>query len=92
MNTVNYLAVETDSGFAIVNDIELTLTDLKFTLEVANFTGNRYDPEYLQGRTLYQLARRLKTKLHNNTKKLNIYAVTSDNYMFEVETENMKAI
>jgi len=88
MTNVEYLAAKVEGTFYIVNGINLTLTGLEFRLERDNFKGNDYDVSYLTGKTLFQLARKIKRQLHNNTKNVHIYTVSSDNTMSEVITEN----
>lgn len=92
MENIEYLAAKVEGTFYIVNGIDLKLTGLEFRLERENFKGNDYDMSYLTGRTLYQLARKIKRQLNNNAKNVHIYTVSSDNTMSEVITENMKAI
>ena len=84
MTEVTHLAVEADGVWSIVNDIDLRLTKLVFTLE-RQTTGNRYDPDYLKGRSLIHLARRISKILHKKHKEVNIYAVYSDNTMEVIE-------
>lgn len=92
MESIEYLAAKVDGTFYIVNGINLKLTGLEFRLERDNFKGNDYDMNYLTGRTLFQVARKIKRQLNKYTKNVNIYAVSSDNTMSEVITENMKVI
>lgn len=91
MTNVEYLAVKIDGKHFIVNGINLTLTGLQFTLEDdTTFAGNDYDPSYLNGKSLYTLCRRIKTRLNKYSKNVNIYTVNSDNTMSEIETTQLK--
>lgn len=91
MNRVEYLAVKIDGKHFIVNGIDLTLTGLQFRLEDnVTFKGNDYDQEYLNGKSLYNLCRRIKKRLNKYSKNVHIYTVNSDNTMSEVETTQLK--
>ena len=91
MNNVEYLAVKIDGKHFIVSGIDLTLTGLQFRLEDDNnFTGNDYDPSYLNGKALYTLCRRIKKRLNKYSKNVHIYTINSDNTMSEIETKQLK--
>lgn len=91
MNNAEYLAVKIDGKHYIVNGINLTMTDLQFRLEDnTTFKGNDYDNSYLTSKTLYQLCRRIKKKLHKYSRNVHIYTINSDNTMSEVNTTNLK--
>ena len=91
MKKIEYLAVKIDGKYFIVNGIEITLTGLQFRLEDnTNFKGNDYDQEYLNSRSLYQLCRRIKNRLNNYSKNVNIYTINNDNTMSEIDTKYLK--
>ena len=91
MNNAEYLAVKIDGKHFIVNGVDLTLTSLKFRLEDNNtFTGNDYDPRYLNGKSLYTLCRRIKKRLNKYSKNVHIYTINSDNTMSEIDTTQLK--
>lgn len=91
MTNVEYLAVKIDGKHFIVNSINLTLTGLQFRLEDnTTFVGNNYDPSYLNSKSLYQLCRRIKTRLNKYSKNVHIYTVNSDNTMSEINTTKLK--
>lgn len=92
MENIEYLAAKVEGVFYIVNGIDLKLTGLEFRLERDNFKGNDYDMSYLTGRTLYQVARKIKRQLNKYSKDAHIYTINSDDTMSEVITENMKMI
>lgn len=90
MNNAEYLAVKIDGKHFIVNGIHLTLTGLQFILEDdTNFAGNDYDPSYLNGKSLYQLCRRIKKRLNFYSKNVHIYTINSDSTMYEIETTQL---
>lgn len=91
MNNAEYLAVKIDGKHFIVNGIDLTLTGLQFRLEDnTTFTGNDYDPSYLNSKSLYQLCRRIKKRLNKYSTNVHIYTINSDNTMSEIETTKLK--
>lgn len=91
MSNAEYLAVKIDGKHFIVNGINITLTGLQFILEdKTTFTGNDYDPSYLNGKSLYQLCRRIKKRLNKYSKNVHIYTINSDNTMSEIETTQLK--
>lgn len=91
MTNVDYLAVKIDGKHFIVNGIELTLTGLQFRLEDnTSFSGNDYDPEYLNSKSLYALCRRIKKRLNKYSKNVHIYTINSDNTMSEIDTTQLK--
>lgn len=91
MSNVEYLAVKIDGKYFIVNGIKLTLTGLQFRLEDnMNFKGNDYDQSYLNSKSLHQLCRRIKKRLNNYSKNVNIYTINSDNTMSEIDTKYLK--